>query len=89
MTTETLTMTSATYTHTIPTGETVTYEVSPSRWDSRCICVSYPADVDLSPYQACDAYPFQQIERDWGRFVRCDAHGTDYGTSWEVWQVKR
>ena len=89
MTTETLTLTSATYTHTIPTGQEVTFEVSPSRWDSRCILVEYPEDVDLSPYRARDAYPMGAIERDWGTFVFCDAYGTDGGTSWEVWQVKR
>jgi hypothetical protein len=88
-TAETLTMTSATYLHTIPTGEEVTYEVSPSRWDSRCICVSYPADVDLSPYRSDDAYPMAAIERDWGAFSQCLAHGEDDGASWEVWQVKR
>jgi hypothetical protein len=88
-TAETLTMTSATYLHTIPTGEEVTYEVSPSRWDDRCILVEYPADVDLSPYRSDDAYPMEQIQRDWGRFVRCDAYGTDGPESWEVWLVKR
>ena len=85
---ETLTMTSATYTHTIPTGETVTYEVSPSRWDDG-ILVSYPETIDLSPYRAIDAYPFAAIERDWGTFVFCDAHGTDGGESWELWRIKR
>ena len=89
MTTETLTMTSATYTHTIPTGQEVTYEVSPSRWSDRCICVSYPATIDLSPYCSVDAYPIEQIERDWGIFSQCLAHGEDDGASWEVWQVTR
>ena len=89
MTTETLTLTSARYAHTIPTGETVTFEVSPSRWSERCILVEYPAGVDLSPYQARDAYPIEQIEGDWGTFVFCDAYGTDGGTSWEVWRIAR
>lgn len=82
-------MTIATYLHTIPTGRTVTFDVSPSRWDGLSILVCYPADVDLSPYRACDAYPFAAIERDWGTFAQCLAHGEDDGTSWEVWQVKR
>ena len=89
MTTKTLTLTSARYTHTIPTGEEVTYEVSPSRWDGRNILVEYPADVDLSPYRSDDAYPMAAIERDWGTFSQCLAHGEDDGTSWEVWQVTR
>ena len=83
-----MTMTSLSYKHTIPTGEEVTYEVSPSRWSDRCILVEYPADVDLSPYEARDAYPSEQIERDWGAFSQCLAHGENNGTSWEVWQIK-
>jgi hypothetical protein len=89
MTTETLTLTSARYTHTIPTGQELTYEVRPSRWDDRCILVEYPADVDLSPYRSDDAYPLAAIERDWGAFAQCLAHGEDDGASWEVWQVTR
>lgn len=89
MTTETLTMINSRYTHPLPNGEEVTFKVAPSRWDDRCICVSYPADIDLSPYRSDDAYPMEQIERDYGRFVRCDAHGTDGPESWEVWLVKR
>jgi len=78
---------SATYKHTIPSGKEVTFEVHRSRWNDWEIVVSYPADVDLSPFRARDAYPFAAIERDWGTFVRCTAHESDSVESCEVWEV--
>jgi hypothetical protein len=85
---ETLSIQSATYLHTIPSGEEASFEVHRSRWSDCEIVVSYPETTDLSPFCARDAYPFAAIERDWGTFVFCVAHGTDYGTSWEVWEVR-
>jgi len=76
------------YEHTIPSGHTLTFEVSPSRYDAGCILVSYPDHVDLSPYQSRDAYPLEEISKDWGAFHFCVAYGTDYGTSWELWELR-
>ena len=83
MTTET-----RTYEHTLPTGETMTFKVGPSRF-SDDLCVTYPAGVDFSAWRAEDAYPMAEIEHDYGcRFHICTGFGEDDGVVWESWSMR-
>lgn len=83
------TTTTRTYEHTLPSGETLTFEVSPSKWTDGELCVTYPAGVDFSDWKASEAYPLAEIEADFGlRFDSCTGFGEDRGTVWENWSMR-
>lgn len=90
---------STTIQHTIPTGETIDFEVAVDSERARDgavrATITYPAGIDLSRWRSAEAYPTTAIEAAVAsvagvpalRFSHCNDTGVDAG-AWEVWHLR-
>jgi hypothetical protein len=75
-------MTTKTFDHTLPSGETLTYTVTDR---GTTLLVEYPEGVDISRFSSEEAYPLAAITADFGPTEAASAWGEEMGTVYEVW----